>query len=136
MDTAYILISLVPGTEEMYYSNGSEEGNCIAHIRGDFGGNGSEYYASLYPHNSDIEPDDDYKEHLTRLMRFLRKNLLKNRSCMRRFIAKNPSKPLEDGNNPVYGYQTKDAKYRYYIRCTPYPGYYDFYIYMYFGKTE
>ena len=54
---------------------------------------------------------------------------------MRKYIQQHLLLILEAGAIMPYGYQVTTEKYDYCIRCTPYSGVYDFYIYMY-AKEE
>ena len=116
---------------EMYYSGSNQENRCIGHIRGDFGKSGDEYWATFWEHEGINTAREGYKEELTALVNTLRKNLLKSRKAMRKYIQQHPPLILESGEIMSYGYRVSTEKYDYYIRCTPYPGVYDFYIYMY-----
>ena len=116
---------------ELYYSGSNQENRCIGHIRGDFGKNGDEYWAAFCEHEGSNAAGEGYKEELNALVKALRKNLLKNRKSMRKYIQRHPPLILEAGSIMSYGYQVTTEKYGYYIRCTPCPGVYDFYIYMY-----
>ena len=126
--------SVAPGLEGSkgyYYSNSDREHRCIGHIRGDLGKSGDEYWATFWEHEGINIAGEGYKEELTALVNTLRKNLLKSRKHMRQYIQQHPPLILESGEIMSYGYQVTTEKYDYYIRCTPYPGLYDLYIYMY-----
>ena len=125
---------LMPGTEgsmDMYYSGNEQEHRCIGHIRGDFGKSGDEYWTTFWEHEGINAAGEGCKEELTALVNALHKNLLKSRKAMRKYIQRHPPLILEAGSIMSYGYQVTNDKYGYYIRCTPCPGVYDFYIYMY-----
>ena len=119
------------GSTELYYSGSDHENRCVGHIRGDFGENGDEYWATFWEHEGINAAGKDCKDELTALVNTLRKNLLKNRKAMRKYIQQHSPLILEAGAIMSYGYQVTTEKYDYYIRCTPCPGVYDFYIYMY-----
>ena len=118
-------------SKELYYSGNDYENRCIGHIRGDFGKSGDEYWASFWEHGGINAVGDCCKDELTALVNTLRKYLLKSRKHMRQYIRQRPPLILESGEIMSYGYQVTTEKYDYYIRCTPYPGLYDLYIYMY-----
>lgn len=119
------------GTKELYYSGNDYEGRCIGHIRGDFGKSGDEYWATFWEHEGINAAGEGCKAELTALVNTLRNNLLKSRKHMKQYIRQLPPLILESGEIMSYGYQVTTEKYNYYIRCTPYPGVYDFYIYIY-----
>lgn len=116
---------------ELYYSGSDHENRCVGHLRGDFGKSGDEYWASFCEHEGINAAGEGYKEELNALVKALRKNLLKNRKSMRKYIQRHPPLILEAGSIMPYGYQVTTEKYDYCIRCTPCPGVYDFYIYRY-----
>ena len=129
--------TVVPGSEGSkgyYYSNSDREPCCIGHIRGDFGKSGDEYWATFWEHEGINAAGEDCKAELTALVNALRKNLLKSRKHMKLYIRQLPPLLLESGEIMSYGYQVTTEKYNYYIRCTPYPGVYDFYIDIYFRE--
>lgn len=119
------------GSMDMYYSGNDQDYRCVGHIRGDFGKSGDEYWATFWEHEGINAAGEGYKEELTALVITLRKNLLKSRKAMRKYIQQRPPLILEAGSIMSYGYQVTTEKYDYYIRCTPCPSVYDFYIYMY-----
>lgn len=114
-------------SKELYYSGSNHENRCVGHIRGDFGKSGDEYWASFWEHEGINAAGEDCKDEQTALVNTLRNNLLKSRKAMRKYIQQHPPLILESGEIMSYGYQVSTEKYDYYIRCTPYPGVYDFY---------
>jgi len=119
------------GSTELYYSGSDHENRCVGHLRGDFGKSGDEYWATFWEHEGSKAAGEGCKEELSALVKALRKNLLKSRKTMRKYIQQHPPLILEAGAIMSYGYQVSTEKYDYYIRCTPCPGVYDFYIHMY-----
>ena len=119
------------GSMDMYYSGNDQDYHCVCHIRGDFGKSGDEYWATFWEHEGINVAGEGCKEELTALVNTLRKNLLKSRKAMRKYLQQHPPLILESGEIMSYGYQASTEKYDYYIRCSPYSGVYDFYIYMY-----
>ena len=119
------------GSMDMYYSGNDQDYHCVGHIRGDFGKSGDEYWATFWKHEGINVAGEGCKEELIALVKALRKNLLKNRESMRKYIQQHPPLILKAGAIMSYGYQVTTEKYDYCIRCTPCPGVYDFYIYMY-----
>ena len=119
------------GSMDMYYSGNDQDYHCVCPIRGDFGKSGDEYWATFWEHEGINVAGEGCKEELTALVNTLRKNLLKSRKAMRKYLQQHPPLILESGEIMSYGYQASTEKYDYYIRCSPYSGVYDFYIYMY-----
>lgn len=123
-----------PGTEaakDLFYSGSEREQHCVGHLRGDFGEDGDEFWTSFWPHDGIHLAGDDFNNELSSLIRILRKTLLRNRSHMQCFIQQHPPLTLESGAVMAYGYQVIADRYEYYIRCTPQPGCYNFFIYAY-----
>ena len=123
------------GSMDMYYSDNEQDHRCVGHIRGDFGKSGDEYWATFWEHGGINAVGDCCKDELTALVNMLRKNQFKSRKAMRKYIQQHPPLILESGEIMSYGCQMTTEKYDYYIRCTPYPGVYDFYIYMYIREA-
>ena len=121
----------MPGTESMYYSDSDQEHWCLGHLRCDFGREGDEFWTTYFPHDGIPNDVDAFREELNSLVNVLRKNLLKSRNHMRRYIQQHPALLLESGAVSIYGYQVTTEQFEYYIRCTPQPGYYDAYIYIF-----
>ncbi len=115
------------GSKELYYSGSDHENRCVCHIRGDFGKSGDEYWTTFWEHDGINAAGEDCKDEQTALVNTLRNNLLKSRKAKRKYIQQHPPLILESGEIMSYGYQVSTEKYDYYIRCTPYPGVYDFY---------
>lgn len=130
--------NITPATETdkaLFYSGSERENHCAGHVRGHFGRSGTEYNASFWQHAGTHLAGDDFMEELNMLLAGLRRNLLKSRGKMNRFILEHPPLILETGVIMSYGYQVSTEKYDYYIRCAPYPGCYDFYIYAYIREA-
>ena len=135
MSQVYQLMPGAEGSVDMYYSGNNQDHRCVGHIRGDFGKSGDEYWAAFWEHEGIHAVGDCSKNELTAVVKALRKNLLRSRKAMRKYIQQHPPLILESGAIMSLGYQVTTEKYNYNIRCTPYPGAYDFYIYMYIRET-
>lgn len=122
------------GTFKMFYSDGPAEDRCIGHLRGDFGKGGDEFWNSWFPHAADTRNDDSFKEEFDALINALRKNLLKSRVFMQKYLREHDSLLLESGIITARGYMVTTEQYEYYIRCQPQPGDYNFYVYAYVRK--
>lgn len=119
------------GDTELFYSRSSREAQCICHIRGDFGRDGKEYWATLFPHEAVDLNTLEFKQELRELMSVLRTNILKNLSSMRKYLNSYPAPLTEDTTCTVHGYHIQTARYVYYLRCSPATGDYHFYLYCY-----
>ena len=83
---------------ELYYSGSDLENRCIGHIRGDFGKSGDEYWATFWEHEGINVAGNGCKKELTALVNTLRKNLLKSRKAMRKYLQQHSFDPAdEDG---------------------------------------
>ena len=125
---------VLPGTQGMsklYYSGNDAEDRCIGHLRGDFGKSGDEFWHSWFPHAADTHNDAPFKAELKALVDSLRKNLLKSRVSMQKYLLEHDSLMLESGSCTARGSKVTTEQYEYYIRCQPHPGDYNFYIYAY-----
>ena len=94
------ILSVIPGSEGnkgYYYSDSDREYCCVGHIRGDFGENGDEYWATFWEHEGINAAGEGCKEELTALVNTLRKNLLKSRKAMRKYLQQHPPLILESG---------------------------------------
>ena len=119
------------GSYKMFYSDGPAENRCIGHLRGDFGKSGDEFWHSWFPHAADARNDEPFKNELKALVDFLRKSFLKSRVFMQKYLREHDSLMLESGIFVSRGYMVVTEQYEYYIRCSPQPGEYNFYIYAY-----
>ena len=79
-------------------------------IRGDFGKSGDEYWATFWEHEGINVAGEGCKEELTALVNTLRKNLLKSRKAMRKYIQQHLLLILEASAIMSYGYQVKTTK--------------------------
>lgn len=125
------IIPACEGEQDYFYSDSDREAQCVGHVRGDFGRSGNDYYASFWPHQGASQADETFYTELTALIVSLRKSLLKDRPSMRRYIQRHPTLVLEAGDLMSYGYQVETEGHAYYLRCSPHPGTYDFYVYAY-----
>ena len=79
------------GSTELYYSGSDHENRCVGHLRGDFGKSGDEYLATFWEHEGINVAGKGCKEELNALVNTLRKNLLKSRKAMRKYIQQHYS---------------------------------------------
>ncbi len=126
---AYIL---QPGGDvELFYSLSSREAQCIGHLRGDFGSDGDECWTTWWPHEAHTLNTPEFKQELQELMDALRAGILQSLSSMRKYLNRHPAPLAEDSSCSTHGYHIQTARYAYYLRCTPAPGDYHFYLYCY-----
>lgn len=119
------------GTSKMFYSDSDAENRCIGHLRGDFGSGGAEFWTNWFPHTAADHNDKPFQDEFSSLVKTLRRNLLKSRPYMSKYIREHHSLMLESGIITSRGYTVTTESYEYYIRCQPQPGDYNFYIYAY-----
>ena len=121
---------ILPGnSEELFYSNSPREQEYIGHLRADFG-SGKEFFSSWWSHGGNAPNDPAFRKELNALLKELRKDILKDRAHMRRYMSEQPGLLLE--RNPMtQGYRIITDKYEYFLRCAPSPGCYDAYLYCY-----
>ena len=92
---------------DKYYSGNDQDYRCVGHIRGDFGKSGDEYWATFWEHEGINAAGKDCKDELTALVNTLRKNLLKSRKAMRKYIQQHLLLILEASAIMSYGYQVR-----------------------------
>ena len=136
MKADYQVEAALPEQEELFYSDSSQEENCIGHLRGDFGHGGDEFWTSWWPHAAEQKKTADFQREFNGLVGFLRQDLLKGRMDMARYLREHPGCPLDNGDSGTVGYIVAKSPYRFCIRCTPAPGSYDFYVYVYLIEEE
>ncbi|MBR1683647.1 MAG: hypothetical protein IJ708_00810 [Clostridia bacterium] len=119
------------GTGKLYYSDNEAEERCIGHLRGDFGSGGTEFWTTWFPHAAADRNDKSFQDEFSSLVKILRRNVLKNRFLMQKYLREHDSLMLESGIITSRGYMVTTEQYEYYIRCQPQPGDYNFYIYAY-----
>lgn len=124
------------GLAEFFYSNSTAEPRCIGHLRGDFGSQGRKFWTTWWPHAAEGHKTAEFKAEFQDFVNTLRKSLLKDLPAMFKYIADHPVAPIEDTSVRSYGYHVITGKYAYYVRCTPAPGQYHFYIYCYLKGDE
>lgn len=128
--------TLLPGGENaLFFSSSSNpaEQRCIGHMRGDFGRRGDEFWTTWWPHSANVYNDDAFKADFYPIVEMLRKNLLKSRASMYKYLAEHPATPIGGAILRSYGYHINTAHYKYYLRCMPELGDYNIYIYCYLG---
>ena len=125
------LRSAAPTEVDLFYSDmsGNEDVRLgtVGHLRGDFG-SGAEFWTTWWPHNDDKLNTPEFKIELDAVVKELKNDLLSNLDGMQKYCTEHADGAI---NDRVYCYITESDNYRYYIRCTPEPGEYHAYIYVY-----
>ena len=102
----------------------------VGHLRLDFGSGGKEFWSTWWPHNGDQLNTPEFKQDLQEFVDALRETgPLKNLAAMGSYCRKQGGLITEDGRS--YGYIAETEHYRYCLRCTPYQGEYNGYLYIY-----
>lgn len=102
----------------------------VGHLRMDFGSGGKEFWSTWWPHNGDQLNVPAFQRELQAVVDTLhRDGPLKDLQEMRRWCQANGGQITEDGRS--YGYIAETDHYRYCLRCTPYQGEYNGYLYIY-----
>ena len=130
-------VALRPASIEeagLFYSQVEEErdlqAGTVGHVRMDFGHGGREFWHTWWPHNGDQLNTPEFKESLQKFVEALRETgPLKNLAAMGAYCRQHGGAITEDGRS--YGYIADTEHYRYCLRCTPFPGDYQGYLYCY-----
>lgn len=102
----------------------------VGHLRMDFGSGGKEFFHTWWPHNEDQFNTGEFKDDLQEVVDALRADgPLKDLSAMRTYCHQNGGSITQDGRS--YGYIAETKHYRYCLRCTPFPGDHQGYLYCY-----
>lgn len=109
-----------------------KERGFIGHLRGDFGSNGEQFWMSWWDHHGERKPPAFYEELAAFVQHLQQQGLLHNLSSMQAYCRQHPEARIPGAWHPdVCGFCLQTTQYRYYIRCFPYRGDYNFYIYCY-----
>lgn len=96
----------------------------------DFGHGGKEFWHTWWPHNEDRFNTPEFKEVLQRFVDHLHQaGLLKNLGAMDAYCWQHGGAITEDRRS--YGYIAETENYRFCLRCIPFPGEYQGYLYCY-----
>jgi hypothetical protein len=129
------LRSAAPEDAALFYSGSSEENvqrGCIGHLRGDFGRSGEEFWMTWFTRGSPLQTPD-FEAELGKVMQTIGDHgVLKSRKDMLRFCSQHPEARIKGAwSTDVYGFCTQTPEHRYYLRCFPFAGDYNFYVYCY-----
>ena len=131
---AFEISSAPPDETMLFYSNKErdKEFGCIGHLRGDFGQSGKEFWTTWWDHLSDFKTQD-FRNAFDVFVKGLREQgLLKDQSSMKSYCNYHPEARIKGAwDLDVYGFRAQIGQYQLYIRCFPYQGDYNFYIYCY-----
>ncbi len=129
------LQSAAPEDAALFYSGSAEENaqhGCIGHLRGDFGRSGEEFWMTWFGRNSPLQTPD-FEAELGKVMQAIGdQGVLKSRREMLRFCSQHPEARIQGSRSTdVYGFCMQTQEHRYYLRCFPIAGDYNFYVYCY-----
>lgn len=128
----FVLRPASPDEAGLFYSEDKldEALGTVGHLRMDFGHGGKEFWHTWWPHNEDRFNTPEFKEVLQRFVDHLRQaGLLKNLGAMDAYCWQHGGAITEDRRS--YGYIAETENYRFCLRCTPFPGEYQGYLYCY-----
>lgn len=121
-----------PDDLKLVYSdeNAPHDLACAGHLRMHFGGSGTEFQSSWFPHQ-EILNTATFREELQDMIKNLRSDLLLSRADMLKYLASHEgAEILKNGN---YGkiFRAETEFNVFYLRCVPVQGDYDCYCYCY-----
>ncbi len=135
----YEIQTAAPEEADFFYSNPEmdKELGCIGHLRGDFGQSGKAFWTSWWEHQSDLKTDT-FKEEFDDLINSLRENgILKGMHSMAEYCFAHPEARIPGSRFlGIYGFRVITDKHRYYFRCFPHGGDYNFYVYAYQNNNQ
>jgi len=129
------LQSAAPEDTAYFYSASAAEEierGCIGHLRGDFERSGKEFWVTWFPRRSPFETTA-FNEELGKVFQAIGdQKVLKSRQHMLRFCSEHPEARIGGAwSTDVYGFCMQTQDHRYYLRCFPFAGDYNFYLYCY-----
>ncbi len=129
------LQAAAPEDAAYFYSASAEEEisrACIGHLRGDFGRSGEEFWVNWFTRSSPYETSA-FKDELGKVFQAMgEQEVLKSRYHMLRFCSQHPEARIGGAwSTDVYGFSMQTKEHRYYLRCFPFAGDYNFYVYCY-----
>lgn len=131
--------STAPEEDRLFYTDTEKDlkTGCIGHLRGDFGSGGKEFWTSWWEHQG-APKTQAFRDEFDELVNSLHdQGLLKSRNDMAAYCEQHQEAQISSAwLRDSYGFRVETEKHRYYIRCTPRPGDYNFYIYCYSKEPE
>ncbi|MBN2982238.1 MULTISPECIES: hypothetical protein [Paenibacillaceae] len=105
---------------------------CIGHLRGYFGSSGETFWSTWFEHSPSLKTPT-FRAELDEVVQTLtEQGLLQSRNQMHRFCLSHPEARLSGAwHSGVYGFCFQTEQHRYYLRCFPHAGDYNFYLYCY-----
>lgn len=136
---AYEINAAAPDESFLFYSNAErdKELGCIGHLRGDFGRSGKEFWTTWWEHQSGLKTQE-FKDEFDMLINSLREHgFMKDRGSMADYCYSHAEARIPGAwHHDVFGFRLDTGKHRYYIRCFPHAGDYNFYVYCYLHGDE
>jgi hypothetical protein len=134
-----IIRPFAPEESALFYSDSEKykEFGCIGHLRGDFGSVGKEFWSTWWEHQSELKTQE-FKDEFDDFINSLRKQgLLKDRHSMADCCYQHPEAKIPGAwHSDVYGFCVNTDRHRYFVRCFPHQGDYNFYVYCYKKQPE
>lgn len=105
---------------------------CIGHLRGYFGSSGETFWANWFEHLPALKTPAFRAELDAVVQALTEQGWLQSRSRMHQLCMSHPEARLSGAwHSGVYGFCFQTERHRYYLRCFPYAGDYNFYLYCY-----
>ncbi len=130
----YPFLEIGGDEENMLFSTTLQDQARIGHLRGDFG-RGTEFWTTWWDRHEELK-GQDFKDELDDLVNTLRKDgPLKDLSAMQKFCWNHPQARMSpEADSRCYAFRVDTDRCRFYLRCIPERGDYNFYLYCY--RTE
>lgn len=129
------LQSAAPEDTAYFYSASAAEEierGCIGHLRGYFGSNGETFWANWFEHLPALKTPAFRAELEAVVQALTEQGWLQSRSRMHQLCLSHPEARLSGAwHSGVYGFCFQTERHRYYLRCFPHAGDYNFYLYCY-----
>jgi len=127
----YIPRPAAPEERDLFFALPPEQDaelGAIGHVRMDFGHRGEEFWHTWWPRGPEELNSQEFKEELTLVVNELRTGPLKSLKGMKQFCWDHGGE-IEGGIcTQNYGYIIETERYRYCLRCNPFPGDYQAYL--------
>jgi hypothetical protein len=109
--------------EDKFFTYNREEGNtCTGSLHGNFGNDGTRYYANLNERDNGLY-NGEIQSELQSVVYALRHDLLKDRDSMLAYCKSHPEAKLSEGKTTygdeygVYGFKAETESRQYFVRC-------------------
>ena len=130
----YHIRSFAPGEAPLFYSDSGKDkqADCIGFLRGDFGREGRAFWTSWWERTAHLKTQEFQTEFDDFINALRDDSLLKDRSSMARYCARYPEARIPGAwHADVYGFCVETDHHRYFLRCFPHFGDYNFFIFCY-----